>query len=281
MRSEAAGALEILFSAAESENITLYAISGYRSFKRQYDIFTTNVRKQGLEHTKQYSAIPGYSEHQTGLAIDVSAKSNNNRLDVSFAETLEGKWLADNAYLFGYIIRYPEGKSEITGYSYEPWHIRYVGKVLSTYLYENDLTLEEYYNFVPSSDYTNAISYDNLEEFGIDMQDVITRPTKVPPKEVMEEEPIEDPKEEPIEEPNTSEESTQSDETGDSEEDMSTELEDSATPTQAPVPTKALIPTEVPVVTIIPAPTIIPDPTIIPAPTIIPTPTVTPASTET
>lgn len=229
MRAEAAKALEELFHASEGEDLSLCAISGYRSYQRQYDIFTANIRKQGLKHTVQYSAMPSYSEHQTGLSIDVSTKLVNNRLDSPFAETPEGKWLAENAYLFGYIIRYPEDKTEITGYSYEPWHIRYVGKALSRYLYENNLALEEYYSFESTIDYANEISYDNLEDFGIDLDDVIVKPVvKVPevipeevPEEIIEDELEEDP--DAIEEEAGTEDDTDVDPEEDPEEDTDAE----------------------------------------------------------
>ncbi len=189
MRKEAAEALKELFTGAETDNILLNGVSAYRSYDRQYEIFTDNVKKQGLKHTMKYSATPGYSEHQTGLAIDVSAKSVNNRLDESFGKSAEGRWLAENCHLYGFIIRYPEDKTEITGYSYEPWHIRYVGKPLAKYIYENNLCLEEYYNFKPTIDYSDQLSYDNLEDYGIDLADVIPTPTptKVPTKEPEEE----------------------------------------------------------------------------------------------
>lgn len=177
LRREAAKALEELFQVAEEEDsVILYGVSGYRSYQRQYDIFTSNIRKKGIDHTSQYSAKPGYSEHQTGLSIDVSAKSAKNRLESSFANTKEGKWLASNAHKYGFIIRYSKDKKNITGYSYEPWHIRYVGRELAMYLFENDLCLEEYYNFEPSIDYDDEISYDNLVDFGIDIDDVLTKP---------------------------------------------------------------------------------------------------------
>jgi D-alanyl-D-alanine carboxypeptidase len=180
MRAEAAKALEELFDAASKEDIMLCGVSGYRSYQRQYEIFTNNVRTKGMDHTSKYSAVPGYSEHQTGLSIDVSSKSVNYRLDSSFGETVEGKWLAENAHHYGYIIRFPEGKSKITGYSYEPWHIRYVGKDLATFIYKNDLTLEEYYGFEPSFDYSDSISYDNLVDYGIDLDDVKKKPVVTP-----------------------------------------------------------------------------------------------------
>lgn len=145
MRKIAATALENLFAAGEKEGIILYGVSGYRSYARQKQIYDKNIATRGQAATDAVSAKPGSSEHQTGLTIDVSARSVNFRLDQSFGDTREGKWLAKNAHLYGYIIRYPYGKSKITGYSYEPWHIRFVGKTVATYLYENELTMEEYY----------------------------------------------------------------------------------------------------------------------------------------
>lgn len=145
MRKVAATALEKLFEAGEREGIILYGVSGYRSYARQKQIYDNNIATRGQAATDAVSAKPGSSEHQTGLTIDVSARSVNFRLDQSFGDTKEGKWLAKNAHLYGFIIRYPYGKSKITGYSYEPWHIRFVGKTVATYLYENELTMEEYY----------------------------------------------------------------------------------------------------------------------------------------
>lgn len=162
MHPEAAEALEKLFQAAANEGQVLCGISAYRSYERQYKIFTTNIVKKGKSHTLKYSAVPGTSEHQTGLAIDVSTESNNFRLSSAFSESPEGKWLAKNAHRFGYIIRYPRGKSDITGYAYEPWHIRYVGKDLANYLYTNDLTLDEYYNYTPSPDFNFEEKYADL-----------------------------------------------------------------------------------------------------------------------
>lgn len=183
MRAEAAKALEKLFEAAKADGLSLCGVSGFRSYQRQYKIFTTNIKKNSLEHAMQYSAIPGRSEHQTGLAIDVSTASVNYRIDSSFADTPEGQWLVDNAHLYGYIIRYPEDKTQITGYSYEPWHIRYVGKALATYIYRNNLTLEEFYGFKPTMDYFKQISLESLTEYGIDLNDVIEQTTVTPTTE--------------------------------------------------------------------------------------------------
>ena len=165
MREEAAKAIEELFAAAEKEGHKLYGISGYRSYKRQYDIFTSNLVKNGKTRTIKYSAVPGASEHQTGLAMDVSLKSLRYRLVTSFSSTPEGKWLADNAHKYGYILRYSKDKTKITGYAYEPWHIRFVGKDLANYLYTNNLTLEEYYNYIPSEDFDFEKEYAEILNF--------------------------------------------------------------------------------------------------------------------
>ena len=150
MRKEAALALEKLFKAASENGLNLYGVSGYRSYERQLTIYNKNLAEKGYDRTSQYSAMAGYSEHQSGLAIDVSTISIHNRLDVTFSGTPEGRWLAENCWKYGYIIRYPEGKSYITGYAYEPWHIRYVGTDLAKKLTEDNLTLEEYYGYQPS-----------------------------------------------------------------------------------------------------------------------------------
>lgn len=147
LRKVAANALEDLYHAAlEEEGLTLYAVSGYRSYDLQYEIYGSHLaRGREINNTNLYSAAPGNSEHQTGLAMDVSCKSIGYRLIESFADTPEGIWLAENCWRFGFILRYQKDKEHITGYAYEPWHIRYVGVPLAYYLYTNDLTLEEYY----------------------------------------------------------------------------------------------------------------------------------------
>lgn len=151
MRKEAAKALEKMFAAAKKDDKTLYGVSAYRSYARQADIYAKNVRQRGSAATNKVSAIPGHSEHQTGLAIDISCRELNGALSVRFANTAEGQWVEDNCYHYGFIIRYPKDKEKITGYSYEPWHIRYVGIPVATYMYENGLTLEEYYNYTPDT----------------------------------------------------------------------------------------------------------------------------------
>ncbi len=145
LRKEAAEALEQLFIQAEEDNIDLFAVSGYRSYARQETIFNWNVQQKGLEEANKVSAKPGQSEHQTGLAMDVSCPGVGYDLVEEFEDTQEGVWLKENAHRFGFIIRYPKDKVEITRYLYEPWHIRYVGKEVATFIYEEQITLEEYF----------------------------------------------------------------------------------------------------------------------------------------
>jgi D-alanyl-D-alanine carboxypeptidase len=148
MRKEAAEALEKMFASAAKDGIELYAISGYRSYSRQKSLFEAEVNRVGLEKAVQAVAFPGASEHQSGLAMDISSKSNKFYLNEAFADTTEGKWLKDNAYRFGFILRYPKEKKDITNYMYEPWHYRYVGIKAATIMYKHNWTLEEYFNEV-------------------------------------------------------------------------------------------------------------------------------------
>ncbi|MBZ2174726.1 M15 family metallopeptidase [Schnuerera sp. xch1] len=144
MRKEAANALEELFNQANEEGIYLFAISGYRSYNTQSYLFNTRAERDGFEEANKLTAYPGQSEHQTGLAMDLSCQSLGFTLEQDFGQTIEGKWLKENAHKFGFIIRYPKEAVDITGYSYEPWHIRYVGKEVAKEIYEKNITLEEY-----------------------------------------------------------------------------------------------------------------------------------------
>lgn len=145
MKKEAAIALETMFKQAESEGIYLFAVSGYRSFNRQTAVFQAEVNAKGKDKAVEAVALPGQSEHQTGLAMDISAPSVKYTLTQSFENTDEGKWLRENAHKFGFILRYPKGKENITKYKYEPWHFRYVGKESAKTIYENNWTLEEFF----------------------------------------------------------------------------------------------------------------------------------------
>ncbi|RFB18581.1 D-alanyl-D-alanine carboxypeptidase family protein [Bacillus sp. HNG] len=148
MVKEAADALEQLFAGASNDGITLHAQSGYRSYGTQNMLYDSYVRAHGEEEASTFSAKPGQSEHQTGLAMDVTSDSVDNQLVQEFGETVEGKWVAEHAAEFGFIIRFQQGKEDITGYMYEPWHLRYVGVEHAKYMTEHGLTLEEYLGVV-------------------------------------------------------------------------------------------------------------------------------------
>ena len=140
LQKEAAQAATLLFKQATSQGIGLVGISGYRSYERQKELYYTALQKGSTA-----VAPPGSSEHQSGLALDVSCAAIGLELENTFAETPEGKWLAKHAPLHGFILRYPKDKESITKIPWEPWHIRYVGRTLALYLSLTDLTLEEYY----------------------------------------------------------------------------------------------------------------------------------------
>jgi len=144
MKKVAAEALEEMFQDAEKDNLFLYGQSGYRSYERQVTIYNGNVQSMGEEKANAISAKPGESEHQTGLVMDITCEAVGFDVVEQFGETKEGKWVADNAHKYGFIIRYPKGKEEITGYSYEPWHLRYVGVEPATEMMKKGITLEEY-----------------------------------------------------------------------------------------------------------------------------------------
>lgn len=141
-----------MLSAAKEEGITLVIISPYRSLARQKSLFNQKLRRymnQGESYlssyyrTAQAVTIPGSSEHQIGLAMDITSDSYTY-LDEKFAETDEGKWLKDHCSEYGFILRYPLGKEDITGIEYEPWHFRYVGKEAAEYMTKEKLCLEEF-----------------------------------------------------------------------------------------------------------------------------------------
>jgi D-alanyl-D-alanine carboxypeptidase len=144
MRREAASALVVLFAAASSDGVPLAGVSAYRSEARQRDLYGSYSHRDGADAASQYSAAPGTSEHQTGLALDVSGADGRCQASPCFGSTAAARWLAANAARFGFIVRYPPGKEAITGYQYEPWHIRYVGVALAQAIEASGLTMEEY-----------------------------------------------------------------------------------------------------------------------------------------
>lgn len=153
MRQEAATAAKELVSAAIKDGVTLKYISGYRSYNYQQSVYSGYVKQSGQASADTFSARPGHSEHQTGLAVDLGNSNGSCDLDACFGTTTGGKWLASNANKFGFIIRYPEGKTGLTGYQYEPWHIRYLGTDLATKVQTSGKTLEQYFGLPAAPDY--------------------------------------------------------------------------------------------------------------------------------
>ena len=147
VRSDAGKALEELVTSAKKEaGLGLMLASGYRSYQFQDNLYNRYVRTQGQAEADTQSARPGYSEHQTGLAADLEPTSRTCEIEACFADTEEGRWLAQNAYRFGFVIRYAPERQDITGYMYEPWHARYVGRDLAKEMYDRKVeTLEEFF----------------------------------------------------------------------------------------------------------------------------------------
>ncbi|MDD3187230.1 MAG: M15 family metallopeptidase [Bacilli bacterium] len=130
--------------AAAKEGLTLIVNSSYRSYEKQETTYNSLVSSKGKTVADQTAARPGYSEHQTGLAIDITTRLED---DEEFVDTEEFTWLKENSYKYGFILRYPEDKEDITGYAYEPWHYRYVGVDVATQIYNEGITFDEYYAY--------------------------------------------------------------------------------------------------------------------------------------
>lgn len=145
LREEAAENAEMLFEKAKEEGIYLMAVAGYRTYDFQEMLYNNEVSMNGKEYADKYVARPGYSEHHTGLVIDLMS-ADDVSLTEDFDQTVEFRWLQENMSDYGFILRYPKGKEHITGYNYEPWHIRYVGVDIAKEIEESGLTLEEYLN---------------------------------------------------------------------------------------------------------------------------------------
>ena len=144
MREDAAAALEELFAAAKAEGVNLSSVSGYRSYSKQETIYARKKSTTGsVEKADALVARAGTSEHQLGLAMDI-AKKGSSALNSKFGDTKEGQWVYANCYRFGFIVRYMEGFEDVTGYSYEPWHIRYVGKEQADAIYKSGVPMETY-----------------------------------------------------------------------------------------------------------------------------------------
>lgn len=154
LRAEAARATERMFAAAKAEGINLRVDSAYRSYDRQVSVYNSEVRAYGQKTADTQSARPGHSEHQTGLVADFGAASGKCSIADCFGTMAEGKWMAANAYKYGFILRYTPSKQPVTGYRYEPWHFRYVGTELAAEMHQNGVeTLEEFFNLGAAADY--------------------------------------------------------------------------------------------------------------------------------
>ncbi|MBR2712858.1 MAG: D-alanyl-D-alanine carboxypeptidase family protein [Bacilli bacterium] len=148
LTNEFLSAFEEMQAAALLDGISLFVASGFRDYDYQKDLYEYYASYDGIEMADTYSARPGHSEHQTGLAADINAA------DKSFEGTPEAIWLDENCYKYGFIVRFPKGKDEFTGYEYEPWHLRYVGKEFANKIHEaGGISLEEYFDI--TSEYKN------------------------------------------------------------------------------------------------------------------------------
>lgn len=155
MRTEAAEALERMFAAAAEEGAGgMMVQNAYRSYNTQVAVYAGHVQRLGQAQADIASAKPGHSEHQTGLSADITPDNGQCSVDECFAQTSQGIWLAENAWRFGYHLRYPEGKTPITGYAFEPWHYRYIGVDLATELHQHGVTtLEEFFDLPAAPTY--------------------------------------------------------------------------------------------------------------------------------
>ncbi|MCI8589040.1 MAG: M15 family metallopeptidase, partial [Bacilli bacterium] len=139
---EARESFERMAQAAKEDGYTIRAMSAYRSYQYQKELYQRYVDQDGVENADTYSARPGFSEHQTGLVVDVD---NAKTVYTKFETTKEFLWMQENASNYGFILRYPKGKENITGYTYESWHYRYVGIDIAKKMKETGLTFDEYY----------------------------------------------------------------------------------------------------------------------------------------
>lgn len=149
-----------LLKEAKLNGYDIHIVSSYRSFNQQKKAYKNNVKNDGRKRAELTSARPGYSEHQTGMAYDV-AKKGSYKLVPKFGDSNEGKWMAENAPRYGFILRYPDGKENVTGYLYEPWHFRYVGEIAEE-ITKSGLTLDEYFHAI------NPNYYEGGKETGVE-----------------------------------------------------------------------------------------------------------------
>lgn len=153
LRPEAAAAYGRLSADAAGAGVGITAVSGYRTAADQEHIHESYSASYGTETADGISARPGHSEHQTGLAVDIGNADGSCALEACFEATPAGAWAAENAHRYGFVIRYPAGRETVTGFAYEPWHLRFVGTELAAELYKNGRTLEEFAGLPPAPSY--------------------------------------------------------------------------------------------------------------------------------
>ena len=153
LQAEANKQAKQLIEDAKKDQVTLKVISGYRSYQTQKNLYASYVSKDGQAAADSYSARAGHSEHQTGLAADLGNASGACDLKICFETTAGGKWLAAHVYEYGFIISYAKGKEALTGYQFEPWHIRYIGKELAAELRRTGQTMEEFFGLASAPGY--------------------------------------------------------------------------------------------------------------------------------
>lgn len=150
LREEVYKAYVKMADEASNDGLSLWITSAYRSYSKQYSLYNSYLENDPQYVVDTYSSRPGFSDHQTGLTVDIIAPGYDLG---TFEYSDECKWLKDNAYRFGFIMRYPEGKEDITGYTYESWHYRYVGENAALYIHNNGITFDEYYAYFVSGEY--------------------------------------------------------------------------------------------------------------------------------
>lgn len=157
LRAEASAAVVAMFDAFTAETgMSLQSLSAYRSYSTQVAVYNGHVRNRGQAYADVSSARPGHSEHQTGLSLDIGSLPAVCAFQACFGETAHGRWLAENAWRFGFVLRYPADLTSITGYKYEPWHVRYVGPPLASEMRTTGTaTLEEFFGLPPAPDYAD------------------------------------------------------------------------------------------------------------------------------
>lgn len=153
LRATAATALEQMYAAAQSVGLQMTVVSGYRSYAMQEGLFNSYAQRDGVQAAERYSARPGHSEHQTGLAVDLDDGSGC-AFSSCFGQTATGTWLGENAHQFGFILRYHDGQEATVGYLYEPWHFRYVGTEIASDMRSRGLlNLEDYFGLPAAPSY--------------------------------------------------------------------------------------------------------------------------------